>query len=220
MTTYGVEFYNANGDVQIASDTTGKGFIVTYEDQGTVTPRVNLSKELVFARPAATTANYYFYAELSTADVNGEKTISFVNDLGNATTSDYFIVTPSDDLTASSSGYGIQVYNSEGDLTFDSGTVTSNNGGVNITDYFAAGIGSGDYDLLDTDERKYALMNTSFFDQDTFETGFYYANTTSPFVSQNGVYYVGQLYVDFGQGVQVSDVGNLGAILLAERGSV
>jgi len=215
--SYGIEFSNANGDVQIDSNTTGKGFIITASGtNATSTGTLDLQKELVFARPSATTANYYFYAkQISNA-------LYFYNDQGNLIDADYFVVSPSDDLTASSGGYGVQIYNSDGDLTFDSGTV-SNTGGVNITDYLAAFSASGDYDLLDTDETKYALMNSSFFSEDSLELGYYYANNTPPSglgPTSTGIYYYGLLYIDLGIGVQIENVSNLGAILLAEKGSV
>lgn len=227
--TYGVLFKNANSNVQIDSDSTGTGLVVVDSGTGTsLGQSVDLANKLVFARPTSTEVPTYFFAKLGTVASNGTQTVQFVDDAGNAVTANWIIAEVASELTASSSGYGLQIFNSNGDLAFES-TAYNGDGGLNITDYLAAGDGSGDFDLIDTDTSKYAMMNTSSWFSN-FRQGYFYGNPNN---SGTGIYFEGVFIFQGGGGfeddfdesggsgsISESSIQNLGALLLAEGGSV
>jgi len=78
----------------------------------------------------------------------------------------YIVAKWSNEQTAGNSGYGLQVYNSDGDLAFDSG-LYNNNGGIGIIAFAAqqtlSGYGSfGITSRMSTNTTKYYSMNGSY----------------------------------------------------------
>ena len=224
MSSYGIEINSGNGNVQIDTNTTGKGLIVI--DSGTASQtsrRVDLEKELVFARPTATSGQNYMAVTRSTMNAAGEQFLYFKKSNGTALNVDYVIAKVASEQTQSSSGYGVQVFNTEGDLTFDSGLFTGD-GGIGVTDFIAAYAGSGNDDYVTSDTSKYALVNSTNYAANT-EVGvnlaYYYVKTTNLRYTTTGVYFYGAFQFQFqGEPIDFAAIPNLGAILMAEVGSV
>ena len=219
--TYGIQIDTSNGNVQIDSNTNGKGLIVIDSGSASSLPSaVNLNEVFVFARPSTSSGNNYLAVDRGTPNANGEQTIAFKKSDGTALTVDYITAKVSNTQTASSSGYGLQVYNNEGDLAFDSGLFTGD-GGFGVTDFLGARQGTGIYDLITTEERRYALINTTNHELETavgLNLAFIFVNTTNSSYSSKGIYFVGRF--QYGNPIQFSYIPNLGAILIAETGSV
>lgn len=222
--SYGIQLDSGNGNVQIDSNTNGKGLIVV--DSGTASSlpsAVNLSEVFVFARPTATTGQNYLAVDRGTPNANGEQTIDFKKSNGTALNVDYIIAKVSNVQTAASSGYGVQIFNIDGDLAFDTGLFTGD-GGFGVTDFLAAYAGSGQYDLITTADRNYALINSTNHELETsvgLNLFFVFVSTTNPSYSQKGIYFAGRFqFQPFGEPIQYQAITNLGAILIAEAGSV
>ena len=127
--TYGIQLNTSNGNIQIDSNTNGKGLIVVDSGSATSLPSaVNLNDVFVFARPSTASGNNYLAVERGTANSNGEQTVAFKKSDGTALTVDYITAKVSTAQTATSSGYGVQIFNSEGDLAFDTGLYTGDGG--------------------------------------------------------------------------------------------
>ena len=222
--SYGIQIFNGNGDLQLSTESPNRGFIVTDAGTATATPnKINLQDEFLFCRPASYNTTTYMFAKLGAVDSNGKRTVSFRNSFDNALSCDYIIAKVASEFTASSSGHGVQIFNSAGDLSFDSG-LYDGDGGIGITDYLGARQGTGNFDLLDTDRSKYAFMNGSTFTQNSFEIGFYYGTN----LQVTGIFYFGELTINSrfeddvfgGGGISTFSITNFGAIFLAEGGSV
>lgn len=218
--SFGIQLLNGNNNVQLDSDTTGKGFVVRDSGTGTRTSyRVDPQKELVFARPSIQpTSGVELYAK-QTEPVDGKSFIEFYSNPFSTITCDYMVAEVSTDFTATT-GYGVQIFNIDGDLAFDTG-LTTGKGGINVSDYMAAGDGSGDYDLLDTDKTKFAIMNNSFISDYNYDQ--YFGYLYGPRNGVQGVYYVGQIWIDLTSingSLFAVPFGNSSAVLLAEGGAV
>lgn len=219
--SYGIQIDSGNGNVQINSNTNGKGLIVI--DSGTASSLptlVNLDEVFVFARPTATVGQNYLAIDRGTPNANGEQTIDFKRSDGTSLNVDYIISKVSNAQTAASSGYGVQVFNIDGDLAFDSGLFTGD-GGFGITDFLQSRAGSGQYDLITTADRNYALINSTNHELESnvgLNLFFVFVSTTNSSYSQKGIYFAGRF--QFGNPIQYQAIPNLGAILIAEVGSV
>jgi len=222
--TYGIQIDTGNGNVQIDSNTNGKGLIVVDSGTASTLPSaLNLDDVFVFARPTATVGQNYLAVERGTPNSNGEQTISFKKSDGTALNVDYIITKVSTAQTASTTGYGVQIFNSDGDLAFDSGLYTGD-GGFGVTDFLGSRQGSGQYDLISTADRNYALINSTNHELET-EVGlhlfFVFVSTTNASYSQKGIYFAGRFqFQPLGSPIQYQAIPNLGAILIAEAGSV
>ena len=219
--TYGIQLNTSNGNIQIDSNTSGKGLIVVDSGSATSLPSaVNLNDVFVFARPSTASGNNYLAVERGTANSNGEQTVAFKKSDGTALTVDYITAKVSTAQTATSSGYGVQIFNSEGDLAFDSWLYTGD-GGFGITDFVGARQGTGVYDLITTEERRYALINSTNHELETdvgLNLAFIFVNTINTSYSSKGIYFIGRF--QFGNPIQFQYIPNLGAVLIAETGSV
>ena len=90
--TYGIQIDTGNGNVQIDSNTNGKGLIVVDSGTASTLPSaLNLDDVFVFARPTATVGQNYLAVERGTPNSNGEQTISFKRSDGTALNVDYII---------------------------------------------------------------------------------------------------------------------------------
>lgn len=182
---FGIRFETTNGQVQIDSETTGSGFIVTNSGTSS-TLGLPAAGEMTFARPNVRTST----TTIAYAALGG----TFVNPAGTAVTCDWIrgIWANDSSVTPSSSGYGLQVYNSDGELAFDS-NMYNGNGGFGVTDYVASGTitptadndpngGIATSTVISTDLNAYYDMSdtnrTSFpFQGDTF-TGYVFRPAT------------------------------------------
>lgn len=223
--SYGILINNANNNVQIDSTTTARGVIVTDTGTGNNAGYVDIKKELIFAKPNSGSGNQHIGARLGAVQSNGTQYMEFRNDNGNTVSCDFIKCVVSDELTQSSSGYGVQIFNSDGDLAYDTGQYTGD-GGIGITDFAAAFSLDGDYEQFDTDTSKFGFMNNTYQNTDFF-IGYFYVNNASGTnkVATNGLYYHGLLRFSLGyfggqENFTEINVTNLGALFLAEGGSV
>ena len=216
--SYGIEIFNANSNIIIDSGTTNTGFIVADTGTANQVTNINLEEEFLFVRPNTTSGNHNITLHRQ-GTYNQAQTVIFRNQAGSQVSLDYVRGKFASDFTSSSTGYGVQVFNSDGDLAFDSGLYTGD-GGFGVTNYFASQSLSGDHGLMDSDTTKYVLGNTLF--GSTNNTGFYIgvhfvnSHTSTTAVSSNGVYFHG--YFNFFGGSSI--VNNIGAQFLGEGGSV
>lgn len=166
--SYGISFETANGNVQIDSSTTNTGLIVISSAASATTVSFDPQKELLFAKPSSTTYTNQKLALRSPSNYiyGSSGTFTFEDASGNAVNTNYILAKWSNEQTASSSDYGIQVYNSDGDLAYDSGLYTGD-GGIGIISYAAQQTlsgygGSSATSRMSTDTSKYYSMNGSF----------------------------------------------------------
>ena len=166
--SYGMSFETANGNVQIDSNTTNTGLIVLGASASATSVTFNPTEELVFAKPSSTsyTSQKLALRAPSGSNWNATGQYAFEDDVGNSVNTNYIKAKWSNEQTASSSGYGLQVYNSVGDLAYDSGLYTGD-GGIGIIAFAAQqtlsgyGVSSGT-SRMSTDPDKYYSMNSSF----------------------------------------------------------
>ena len=154
---YGIQILSANGNVQLDSTTTNSGLIVVDTAASAQTVDAILDKELVFAKPVATGSAVVMGWSAGT---NGSynpavnTTFTFRNSYGTTINCSYIKVKVANELTASTSGYGLQVYNDDGDLAFDSG-LYSGDEGFGVTDFVEGNGFNGNYNFMDSDIDKY-----------------------------------------------------------------
>ena len=215
---YGIDIDNANGNVILDSTTTNSGFIVTdYVASASSISGINFDDELLFIKPVATSDNYNICLHKTSTTAG-----TFRTENGSAINCQYVRGKFAKEFTAASSGYGVQIFNSSGDLAFDSGAY-GGDGGFGVTNYFAATTLSGDMNLMDTDRTKFVLCNGLLGDTNNTDQfiGVYYINNTSTLptgvtVAQTGIYF--NAFIVFFGGK--TNINNLGALFLGERGSV
>ena len=220
---YGIQIFSGNGNIQLDSTTTNSGLIVVDSAASSQTVDVILDKEMVFAKPVATgsavTMGWLSNNTGGGYDPAVSTTFTFRSSAGTAINCSYIKVKVANELTASTSGYGLQVYNEDGDLAFDSG-LYSNDGGFGITDFVRGGDFNGNYNFMDSDIDKYCLMNPTYaLSASQGFRGYIYKNTTTttaPYTSGKGIYFLGYIMI-FNQSYFFP---NLGCILVGEGGSV
>jgi len=220
---YGVQILSANGKVQLDSTTTNSGLIVVDTAVSSATVSAVLDKELVFAKPVATGSAITM--GWSGSGTNGSynpavnTTFTFRSSAGTAINCSYIKVKVASELTANTSGYGVQVYNEDGDLAFDSGLYNGNEG-FGVTNFVKGGDFNGNYNFIEGDIDKYCLMNPTYaLNASTGFRGYIYKNTnttTAPYTSGKGIYFLGYIIL-FNQSYFFP---NLGCILAGEGGSV
>ena len=198
--TYGILIKNSSGDVQIDTNTPGKGIIV--RDSGTTSSTnrtislVTNEKQLVFVRPTNRTTG----SEEIAWDRFGND--SFVAEDGSATYVDYIIGVWADTVQGTPSGdYGLQLYNSDGELAFDS-RLFNGNGGFGITNFIQPGTAPTTAPFnspISTDRDKYYLVNHTArfagFGNALTYFGYIFSNTNSGSQSQ-GVHWIGKQVVE------------------------
>jgi hypothetical protein len=221
---YGASVLSGNGFVQLDSSTTNSGLTVV--DSGTIssTGSINFKKstQFLFCRPTASTVTSMGMVQTSSNSGGSEavQTYEIRNSSGSRVPVDYVLGQFSSSLTANTAGYGIQIFNSDGDLAFDSQQYNGD-GGFGLTDYVEAGTFAGFYNFIDGDQTKYTLMNGTFGNVGLgFNSfiGVVYTGTTtgSLYSSGTGIYYLGYLTIFNG----ASYFPNWGSIFLGKGGSV
>lgn len=221
---YGISFETANGNVQIDSDTTNTGLIVISSAASATTVSFDPQKELLFAKPASTTyTNQKLALRNPSSYIYGSSgTFTFEDASGNAVNTNYILAKWSNEQTASSSDYGIQVYNSDGDLAYDSGLYTGD-GGIGIISYAAQQTLSGYGQVsttsrMSTDTDKYYSLNGSYaFGNSPTFLGLDFVKTAT-YSAGVGVYWHAQINLgSFGGNVVMA---NFTPRFVAEGGSV
>lgn len=219
--SYGIKIFSANGNIQLDSSTTNSGVIVVDSAASSQTVDAVVNEELVFAKPVATGSQITMAWKAGTSgsyNPANNTTFTFRNSYGTAMNCSYIKVKVASELTASTSGFGIQVYNEDADLAFDSGLYNGNEG-FGVTDFVPGGGFNGAYNFIDNDIDKYCLMNPTYVASSSSFRGYIYKNTTStttPYTSGKGIYFLGYVMF-FGQTYYFP---NLGCILIGEGGSV
>ena len=214
---YGIEILTGNGNLQINSDYTDSGFIVIDKFSSTTTINYDRSKDLIFARPASGGGNVT--VGLSTTTATGVVTRTFQDTSGSSVNMEVIKGRFCSELTAST-GYGLQVFNSDGDLAFDSGNFTGD-GGFNLTDYIPTFQENGQVSLGDpmtTDGRKFVNMDTTFIDNSG--DGFYIQYIFRDAGTSEGIFFESYFNVTFEFGTVASFLSNYNPILIGEGGSV
>ena len=118
---YGIQIQSANNTLQIDSDRSLRYLKVTAEGTSTSVTTANLT-DLIFMKPASfpTTATWGAFRTGSA----GSWTYTFYAN-GVATNANYLVLRPTSVSSPSNTGYGLVLYNPEGQLAFDSGTFVS-----------------------------------------------------------------------------------------------
>ncbi len=222
--SYGIEIKNANDNVVIDSETSNTGFVIIDAGTSNSITSINLEEEFLFVKPNATSGNYNIALHRTSGNFGENQAITFRENSGSAISCDCVRGKFANTLTVSSGGYGLQIFNSEGDLAFDSG-LYGGDGGFGITNYFPNQSMNGAHNLMDTDTSKYVLGNTLFGTSANsgFWIGVHYINshTTTTQASANGIYFNGYFTFSFmGGGGGQTPVNNIGAQFLGEGGSV
>jgi len=215
---YGIEILSANGNVQINSDYTDSGFIVIDKFSSTSTITYDRSKDLVFARPASGGGNQY--VGLSTTSGTGSVTRTFQDTSGNSVNMEVIKGRFASEFTASTGGYGVQIFNSDDELAFDSRKYTGD-GGFSISDYVPAFDLNGQVSLsapITTDGRKFANMDPTLIDNSG--DGFYMQYLFRDAGSSEGIFWESYFNITFEFGSQASFFSNFNPILIGEGGSV
>lgn len=223
--SYGISFETANGNVQIDSDTTNTGLIVLSASASATSVTFDPQKELVFAKPSSTSYATQKLALRAPANyAYGQPgTFAFEDAPGNSVNTNYILAKWSNEQTASSSSYGVQVFNSDGDLAYDSGLYTGA-GGIGIISYAAqqtlSGHGqSSTTSRISTDTDKYYSLNsTHAFGQSYTFLGLDFVKTAT-YSAGVGVYWHGSIYLPYAYGGFIT-MANFTPRFVAEGGSV
>jgi len=224
---YGISFETANGNVQIDSESTNTGLIVLASASSANSITFDPSQEMLFAKPSSTSYTTQFVALEPTSNqgYGASGTYSFIDSSGSAVNVSYIKAKWSNQLTASSSSYGIQIYNSDADLAYDSGLYTGD-GGVGIISLNIAqslsgyGSSAGANSRLTQDPTKYASMNGSFADGDSTFIGYEFKRDTGS-NTDHGIYWKSFIYLNIYYGGSITiTLANFTPKFLAEGGSV
>lgn len=218
---YGIRIETPNGNLQIDSDTTNTGLIVINKIASSSSVTYDTTKDLVFARPAS--GGGAVTCGLSSTSSSGNVTRTFRTPGGDYQLRNMEIVIAryANQNTASSSGYGLQIFNTNNELAFDSGTY-GGDGGFTITDYFPSGSEDGQGLItapMVTDGRKFAIFNSTSISSanDSFYSGYTFVDSGT----NDGISFFQYLNVDTGEaGIISSFFQNFTPILIAEAGSV
>mgnify|MGYP006073569859 CR=1 FL=1 len=226
---YGINFVTANGNVQIDSTTTNTGLIVLSSALSSQSVTFDQQKEICFARPASTTYTGEVRLALSNVTGTGTKTYYFEEPDGTRVNTNYIVGKWANEQIASSGGYGVQIFNSDGDLAYDTGLYTGD-GGLGITAFWAAwqlsGYGStGTTSKMTTDPTLFVNMNGTLGQASEYATyyGYVFKNSAAGTPNSNssgpGIYWEAVVRITvFGNSNFV--IGNFTPRFLAEGGSV
>lgn len=221
---YGIRIESGNGSLQIDSDTTNVGTIITDVISSSSEVTYDPETQLVFARPASGTGVSIAVGLSTGTTTNGDGTVTrtFRTPSGNNSlvSMEILLVEFANNLTASTTGYGIQIFNSSNELAFDSEAL-GGDGGFNITDYFPRGTQDGQgLTKLTTDPFAFAVFNNTGIDANEggLYRGFSFDDNNQ---GTDGVAYFGYLDINVAElgGFISSYFQNWSAILLGERGA-
>lgn len=214
--TYGISIQGGIGNFQINSDTSNIGFKVVNSGTSSDLPLTSagLGGDKLFAirytPPSGTVKNLFVNKQLTPWRVVEENGTFFSVDWVEL---ELFPATPV------ASGYGIQMFNKDRDLTFDSQNIL--NQGATFKEFALAGSVSGDPSAADEpltpDLNEYATIQHSFIQSGQSYSGYRFANN---FFSQHGIYNLSYILIDvFGSPV-TSYLPNFSDLFAIEIGSV
>lgn len=225
---YGIQIFNGSDVLQIDSDRKMSGFNVVNsssfagQSPSSTIPGTSagFSANLILINYSGTiaagSAQYVF--------INKNTTPWSVVDLnGNAVTVEWAILEPFSRETASSGGYGIQIWDSSGDLAFDSGLV--NNGGFTFKNYALPYTFSGnpaqDSGPVTSSLSEYVSVETSTYVYNNVRLGFLFANQyVIGGTAQTGIFFTGEFRLDLGSTIQWVAIDNLSQIFSGTIGSI
>jgi hypothetical protein len=121
--TYGIVANSSNNTLQIDSDRPFSYLKVTQKSTGTSVTVSDIT-DLVFIKPSSSSTAIWGM------DSTGYPTYSIYANTTN-TSADYLVLRPAK-VTSPSTGYGLQLYNSDNQLAFDSGIFDSGTVGENV----------------------------------------------------------------------------------------
>ena len=203
---YGMRFEDGNGAVQIDSDSTNSGLLVIDSGSGSTLTNVNLENEWIFARPTSSLSNIDISMENTTGNTWRFRNYSETASVTNLTVS-WIRARWANSYTTPGTGYGIQVYNSDGELAFDS-TRYNQDGGLGITEHRPTNRRGGGTPTtalaglpVSTDATQYAYMNDAI--RDFTDTGNYVLRAWRFQQTGNnaGIYWVGRAAFTFNIGM-------------------
>jgi|TARA_B110000259_G_C14018199_1_gene402099 hypothetical protein len=224
---YGIRFDSANGKVQLDSATTNTGIIITDSAVSSQYVTFDQSKEFCFAKPAATSYSGEILMALrmtsggASGGWNADQLYYFEKPDGTRVTANYIVGRWSNQITDTSTGYGIKIFNSDGDVAYNS-KLYAGDGGFGILSFFPAsslsgeGPSGGSASRLTTDTTKYVDMNGTFGSGDS--SGFFgysFKRGTGA-----GIYYSSYITITVMGGNSVHTIGNFTPRFLGEAGSV
>lgn len=215
---YGLQVYDANGGLQL--DTTKSGysaFAVIAAGASSSVPNVNNDTDIIFANMTVTSGNYKVLTSNYVAGGGSTYTKLFYDEYNQAAVANYVHVRRTSDITSPTGGYGILIYNNDGDIEFDS-RLYEGNGGFNVTGYVESNTKSGmafyqsgtyDHSPITTDLSVYVDMSRTsgqapvnvfgtdraryvgyvFFNNFNGSPGSIVSNGGSGTISRNGVYW-------------------------------
>lgn len=186
--TYGIKILGGVNNIQIDSDGSNIGLYIVDSGTGSTIPGTvanTFFDKLIAINyvPSSGSVNTLFFNKATTP-------WTVVNFSGTATPVDWVIL-DSFPATVSNSGYGVQVFNADGDVCLD--TEALQNDGASFTDFAIVGTFSGnpyeDSGPLTTDPTDYVLMNHSSWGPagETIKIGYFFDN--NPNNSLAGIYH-------------------------------
>ena len=186
--TYGIKIFGGVDNIQIDSDRSNIGIRIV--DSGTSSTITGTVANIFFDKliainyiPSSGNQNPLFFNKATTP-------WTVVNFGGISTPVDWVIL-DTFPTTASTSGYGVQVFNADGDVCFD--TEVLQNDGASFTDFALLGTFSGnpieDLGPLTTDPTDYVIMNHSTWGSagETIKIGYLFDNV--PTNTLEGIYH-------------------------------
>jgi hypothetical protein len=212
---YGISIEGGVGNFQINSDTSNIGFRVVASGTSSDLPgtTAGLGGDKLFAirytPPSGTVKNLFVNKQVTPWTIVDENVTAVAVEWIEL---DLFPATPI------ASGYGIQIFNKDGDLAFDSQNILNN--GATFKEFANAFTVSGDPSQaagpLTPNLSEYATIAHSFIGSDTY-SGYRFANN---FFSQHGIYNLSYIIIDVFGSPAISYLPNLSDLFAIQTGSV
>lgn len=226
--SYGIQIVNGSSALQLDSNTKMSGFnVVNSSSFAGQSPSSTIPGTTSGFLPILVLVNYAGTLSPGTAQyvfINKNTSPWSVVDLnGNPVTVEWAILKPFKEETPSTSGYGIQIFNSLGQLAFDSTFV--NNAGFTFKNYALPYTFSGDpaqdSGPLTTDLNEFVSVETSTYVYNNVRLGFLFANQyVIGGTAQTGIFFTGEFRLDLGSTIQWVAIDNLSQIFSGTIGSI
>lgn len=189
---YGIKILSGIDSIQIDSDLSMTGLRVkSFGTSSTLTGFSGLGADELIAINYQTANNTSTPISIDRGYPNYTATWEFVNNQGTSVAVDWVVLEPYNTLTASTSGYGVQILDINSNLVFDTGL--TNNDGTSVTAVAGSGEFSGNYladsgPLSDT-LTDYIIANSFTYVQGQVFFGTVFANNfTIGQATKNGIY--------------------------------
>lgn len=212
---YGISIEGGIGNFQINSDTSNIGFKVVNSGTSSDLPGTSagLGGDKLFGirytPPSGTVKNLFVNKQLTPWRVVEENGTFFSVDWVEL---ELFPSTPV------ASSYGIQIFNKDGDLTFDSQNIL--NQGATFKEFIETDTVSGNPAQADgpltPNLSEYGTINHALYIGNVY-VGYQFANN---FFNRQGIYFLGYVEIDLGSTITTSYLPNLSDLFAIEIGSV